>query len=346
MQRQQRDAERGEVVADRVDVGVARGDVAVAQVARGDGDGLALEHARADHAHRRERHRVGGEAATGDEQVATPRGTRQRYGIVYQVPGSRKRHSVSPPATCCSIGHAERPMPSSKLAAAEHVVFASASYSPTILRVSRTPSRNALSATNGVGEARHAAAQEVGEPRDLAAAFELAQVSSAASLPSTGRPSSAIRDSATSTSPGRAGRDQVAALARQTLALEVLGEQLAAARAARRAPRRRSTCCIVNIIDGYWIASPIACRAAGESRELRVAASRRRSTRARSARRPPRVVHRDAADRAVLDDGVRHFACSQQPQPRLAPRRALRAAASRPTARRAARPVSLNGIGP
>ena len=42
------------------------------------------------------------------------RGTRQRYGIVYQVPGSRKRHSVSPPATCFSIGHAERPMPSSK----------------------------------------------------------------------------------------------------------------------------------------------------------------------------------------------------------------------------------------
>ena len=98
----------GEVVADVVDVGVAGGDVVVAEMAGGDGDGLAFEHARADHAHRRERHRVGRETAAGDEQVA------DAARIVYQVPGSRKRHSVSPPATCFSIGQVERPMPSSK----------------------------------------------------------------------------------------------------------------------------------------------------------------------------------------------------------------------------------------
>ncbi len=134
-------------------------------------------------------------------------------------------------------------------------------YSPTTLCVSRTPSRNALSATKASakpGMRRRRKSASFARPADAL------RVPPRSARPRrcrpSGRPSSAIRESATSTSPGRPLGNQVAALARQALALEVIGRAAVAGRAALRAQRARSTCCIVNIIDGYWIASPTVSR--------------------------------------------------------------------------------------
>ena len=299
---------------------------------------LPLAHARPDDAHRGERPRAS--PRRSDRRRAGCRrrsGTRQRYGTVYQSPSSRKRHSVRPSATCSSIGQAARQMPSSKLAAAEHVVLGERVATADAARLAHAEPRR------GVGQERVREAGHVrgaGRPRSARPARGRASRRASARRRRRRRRAgrrSATRLIATSTSPGRPVGIRLPERRGRPSLVEVRAR---AGRSARRA--RGSAALEVDVLHVEHHRRVLEGLAALDRRRPPHAPAPRRRSRRRSTAPAARRA------RARRDDRPRSIAPSRDERAHEARVQAARGAAARarhrvvealqrPTARRARR---------